>query len=171
MRAAFLAFLALPAVAFGQRLDVEYQGHITEHYSGPGAMGDAISGSFSIDPSLAPGNRAADPKQRNYIWNTCFDPYEECVRVPAPSAFVVGNGSPMTGVSDDHVWMRDSDDGDQFGVENTESNLIDSVFSRLEINARGFVSSLAWKQAFEVRPAATGGSAWLTVNDVVGGVK
>jgi hypothetical protein len=171
MRSALLALLALPAVAFGQRLDVHYQGHIEEHYDGPGRIGDAISGSFSIDPSLAPGNRAPDPKERNYIWNECDDPrYAPCTRVPSPSDFV-RDGSSTTGESDDHVWLVDGARGDSFGVENTEHGDKDSVFTRLEVYARGFLSSLGWQQSFEVRPADSGGSAWLTVSDVVGGVK
>jgi hypothetical protein len=171
MRSALLALLALPTAAFAQRLDVHYEGHIQEHYAGPGRIGDAISGSFSIDPSLAPDNRAPDPKERNYIWNECGDPrYETCTRVPAPSDFV-RDGSATTGESEDHVWLVDGDRGDSFGVENTERGAKDNVFARLEVYARGFLSSLGWHQSFEVRPTESGGTAWLTVNDVVGGVK
>lgn len=159
--------LLLPLNASADVVLVEYWGSVYWAYDGVAAVGDMVAGSMRLDTSGLPADRDSDSRIWNYAYNN-LGCEVDCVRAQSKSFVDAGTG--VSGTSDDHAWLIDGDDGDLWGLEDTEYGLDFSAFTRLELSAPVDLIS-SWHEPFELDVKGSGGTGYLTVSALINGAK
>jgi hypothetical protein len=162
-------------------VDVEYWGSIDSISFGEGlSIGEPMRGTFRIDPSLAPKDRAPSSHEGNYIWNAQCD-FDCPPHFDGPS-FVTNDRQRMRGISDDHGFVIDAfpasgGQWDTFGIENVEylqnpnqTYQAYEFFDLTVFSPSNFIIGDDLAQRFDIRPAETGGHGFATIREFVGEV-